>query len=160
MDLCRTPAVDMIWDLTAPLPFPDNSCEAIYSEHVMEHLTVAEGVALLTSCRHVLKPGGVLRIAMPSLNALINEAHDGTWRNQEWLTWPQFRFVKTRAEAVNMGFYCWGHKWRYDKEELYRRLNEGGFNTIRDCEWRQSCVPALCGLEVRKDSKLICEAIK
>ena len=35
-----------------------------------------------------------------------------------------------------------------------------GFEQIRDCERLQSQVPALCGLETRDETLLVCEAIK
>jgi predicted SAM-dependent methyltransferase len=151
---------DMKLDVTEVLPFEDSSCELIYSEHMLEHLTVEQGVAFLKECLRVLKKDGVLRIAMPSLDRLIQRSCDGTWRDAEWLSWPQYRHVTTRAQMLNMAFREWGHQWLYDREEFHRRLSEAGFEKISDCDWGISQYIKLSGRESRQDSMLIMEAQK
>ncbi|HUY31712.1 MAG TPA: glycosyltransferase [Pirellulales bacterium] len=154
-------SIDLAWDLSQGIPVPDDCCEAIYSEHMLEHLSVPQGLAFLNECRRVLKPGGVLRIAMPSLDDLLVKCVRGDWREgEDWLTDPPHQFVQTRAEMVNVMFRWWGHQWLYDREELYRRLREAGFDVIRDAAWGRSEWPALRNRETRLNSRLICEAEK
>ncbi len=139
---------------------PDSSCALIYSEHLLEHLKVEDGVALLKECLRVLQPGGRLRFAMPSLDYVLERCCSGKWKEQDWLTWPDHLFIQTQAEMLNIAFRWWGHQWLYDREEFHRRLKEAGFTQIRDVEWGQSEVPELRDRETRKDSLLICEAIR
>jgi predicted SAM-dependent methyltransferase len=160
IDLDDGDAVDIKLDMTWPLPFEDDSCEYIFTEHMLEHLSVEQGLLFLKECRRVLKKGGVLRVAMPSLDRLVQSSHDGSWRDADWLSWPEYRHVRTRAEMLNMAFREWGHRWLYDREELYRRLGEAGYQTVSDCAWGVSKHADLCGLETRKDSLLIAEAEK
>lgn len=148
------------WDVTRGMPVPDNSCELIYSEHFLEHLTAEEGTAFLKECRRALQKGGTIRIAMPSLDVLIEKSANGTWREQAWLEHPDHRHIATRAEMLNISFYRWGHKWLYDREELHRRLRDAGFSEIEDMAWGQSKNPDLRNRETREDSLLICEAWK
>ncbi len=152
--------VDVVWDVTRGLPIEDSSCGLIYCEHFLEHLTAEEGVGFLRECHRVLASGGVVRVAMPSLDVLLEKSCRGDWREQDWLTWPEYRFVQTRAEMINIFFRWWGHQWIYDREELHRRLREAGFLYIHDLAWGQSSVPDLRNLETRADSLLICEARK
>lgn len=56
---------DVTWDLRRPLPFLDRSAEAVFLEHVLEHMTVAQGMAVLRHALRVLGPGGVLRVGVP-----------------------------------------------------------------------------------------------
>ena len=149
---------DLEWDLTQGLPVPDASCEFIYCEHFLEHLAVPDGVALLRECRRALQPGGVLRVAMPSLDNLIRKACCGDWRDQDWLTWPGSQFIQTRAEMLNVAFRWWGHQWLYDQEELDRRLREAGWEQFTPVEWGDSGYPPLRERETRADSLLIFEA--
>lgn len=151
---------DIVWDLIHGIPFGDCSCQLIYCEHLLEHFTVEQGVSLLRECRRVPETEGILRVAMPSLDVLIEKSESGNWQKQDWLTWPEYRFVKTRAEMLNIAFRGWGHKWLYDREELHRRLSEAGFTKIKDGEWGRSDSPELRNLESRRDSLLICEAQK
>jgi predicted SAM-dependent methyltransferase len=61
---------------------------------------------------------------------------------------------------VNIFFRWWGHEWIYDSEEFHRRLKEAGFTQILDEAWGESADPGLRNRETRKDSVLICEAIR
>jgi predicted SAM-dependent methyltransferase len=151
---------DVIWDVGRGIPVPDASCELVYSEHLLEHLKVEDGVALLRECWRVLAPGGRLRFAMPSLDSILERCAAGQWRDQDWLTWPDHQFIQTKAEMLNIVFRWWGHQWIYDAEEFHRRLREAGFTTIHDAAWGESAVPELRNRETRKDSLLICEAEK
>ena len=152
--------VDVVWDLTQGIPFEDSSCQFIYSEHFLEHMPVGQGVLFLRECYRVLQTGGVIRIAMPSLDVLLEKIYQNNWQDQDWLTWPEYQFIQTRAEMLNIIFRWWGHQWIYDREELYRRLRESGFKDIRECEWGNSNIEELKNRETRKDSLLIFEVQK
>ncbi len=153
------PGADIVLDITSGLPWDNESVGYIYNEHLLEHLPPEQGVELLRECRRVLAPGGVLRVAMPDLDYLLYKA-TWDWRDQDWLTWPQFQFIQTRAEMMNISFHWWGHQWLYDEEELARRLREAGWDAFRRVEWGVSEHPALCDKETRKDTRLIVEATK
>ncbi len=61
-----------IWlDVTLGLPFRGNSVHGVYSSHLLEHLSVQDVRRLLTECYRVLKPGGALRLVVPSLEYAI-----------------------------------------------------------------------------------------
>jgi predicted SAM-dependent methyltransferase len=69
-----------VWaDLRNPLPFHDNTVEAMYSHHVIEHLPSLE-----QHFRDVLRclvPGGVYRVGGPNGDSAIRKfiAEDATW---------------------------------------------------------------------------------
>jgi predicted SAM-dependent methyltransferase len=152
---------DIIWNADQGFPFVESeSCRLIYNEHFLEHLSVEQATIFLQDCYRILVPNGILRIAMPSLEYTINKYCSKDWQDQDWLTWKGHEFIKTRSEMINIAFRWWGHQWLYDREELYRRLQEAGFNKIRDVQWGFSDIPELRNLETRKDSMLICEAWK
>ncbi len=161
LDAERVPGVvDVAVDLRWGVPLAAGSCELVFCEHFLEHLDPADGVRFLRECRRLLAPGGVLRVAMPSLDLILEQAHLGGWEAQEWLKLPGLASVRTRAEMLNIAFRWWGHRWLYDREELHRRLGESGFDRIEDVEPGQSTRPELRSLETRPDSLLVCEATK
>src|SRR3982751_3382986 len=57
-------------DATRGLPFGPDSVDAIYSSHMLEHLSLGDADLVLVECRRVLKPGAVLRLALPDLRSL------------------------------------------------------------------------------------------
>ena len=151
---------DVRWNLTSPLPIEDSSCLLIYSEHVLEHFSPEQGAALLSECYRLLIPGGVLRIAMPSLEQVARKYLSAEWREQEWLGWPGYESIETPAEMLNIALRAWGHQWVYDSTELFRRLRDAGFSSFRTVDFRQSDEAQLRNRETRRDSLLICEAIR
>lgn len=155
----ESPKADINLNLTAPLPYGDNTVNFIYSEHFIEHLTLHEGLALLTECRRVLKPKGVIRIATPNLDYLMRK-YFFFWKKQVWIKKYGYTYLKTRAEMINLCFTEWGHKYLYNKQELTRRLEEVGFNNIYKKKLGESKYEELKNRETRKDSTLILEAEK
>jgi SAM-dependent methyltransferase len=57
-------------DLRRGLPFPDESFDAVYGSHVLEHLEPDTAAQLLRECHRVLRPGGIVRIVVPDLEAI------------------------------------------------------------------------------------------
>ncbi|SHN72988.1 class I SAM-dependent methyltransferase [Desulfovibrio litoralis] len=152
--------LDLHWDLRYKLPFPDNSVDFVFHEHFLEHLTVQEALSSLKDTLRVLKPGGVLRVAMPDLRQAVSDYLNPVWKDLPWLKQYGLTFVQTKAELMNMNFRAWGHQYLYDDEELLRRLQEAGFEKIKICPWHQSEHAALVNLETREQSTLVAEATK
>ena len=59
------------WNLRKGLPYPDNSFDVCYHSHVLEHLKPHNGECFIKECLRVLKPDGILRIAVPDLEAIV-----------------------------------------------------------------------------------------
>lgn len=152
--------LDLNWDMRNPLPFPDGSVDYIFNEHFFEHLAPEDGVKVMGDLRRVLKPGGVLRIAMPDLEGVVNTYLHVPLSEDPVIKEFNIDFVKTRAEWMNMSMRWWGHMWLYDWEELERRLGEAGFTTVKRQKLRKSKHKELVDLEIRDGSLLIVEAIK
>jgi predicted SAM-dependent methyltransferase len=160
LDLDSGTRADLFWDVTDGLPFPDDSCAFIYSEHFLEHIPVQMGVRFLTECRRSLQSGGVVRIGMPCAQELIRHYYDKVWAKQTWLHKYGYSGISTRAEYINVCFRDWGHQWLYDFEELNRRLREAGFSGIESVAWGESKYQELRKRETREETALICEATK
>jgi predicted SAM-dependent methyltransferase len=160
LDLDPSTPADVLWDITDGLPFPDETCSFVYSEHFLEHIPVQQGVRFLSECRRCLQRGGVVRIAMPSIEDTIRHYYENIWRTQPWLEKYGYGWIKTRAEYVNISFREWGHQWIYDVEELERRMQEAGFSSIENVPWGESKYPELRSRETRVETRVICEATK
>src|SRR5262249_30651163 len=73
-------------DVRKTFPLPDASFDFVYSEHMIEHLTYAEGQHCLRESLRVLRPGGTLRIATPSLERLA-ALYDGGDVARQYVQW-------------------------------------------------------------------------
>jgi predicted SAM-dependent methyltransferase len=159
VDLDDHRKANLLWNLTDRFPLPDGCCSLIYSEHVMEHFNVQDGLTIFRECRRLLAPKGVLRVAMPSLEYCVESYVKDSWR-PDFSRWEELRGVETRCEALNIAMRWWGHLLLYDREELCRRLKEAGFNEVRDAEWGKSLNEELCDRETRIETLLIVEAVR
>ena len=61
------------WDATNLIPAKNQSVDFIYHSHMLEHLNQDDGRDLIRECFRVLKPQGVLRIAVPDLEIICNQ---------------------------------------------------------------------------------------
>jgi SAM-dependent methyltransferase len=58
-------------DVRRGIPYPDQTFDAIYVFHTVEHISWAQNVNLLTEVKRMLKPGGVTRVSTPDFHGTI-----------------------------------------------------------------------------------------
>lgn len=57
-------------DLSRGIPFADAYCDVVYHSTALEHMRRADAKAFLRECCRVLKPGGIIRVAVPDLERI------------------------------------------------------------------------------------------
>ena len=60
----------VIHDLASGIPFPDDSVDAVYHSHLLEHLDRSVALEFMKEVKRVLKPGGIHRICVPDFETL------------------------------------------------------------------------------------------
>lgn len=119
--------VHYLMDLTRRWPFPDESVDGIFCEHVFEHFDFEQGKALLQESQRVLHAGGSLRLIVPDgAKILATYCTNPT----ELLT---HRETETRSpmEAVNSYFrQRYEHQFIYDWPLLKYQLELAGFANV------------------------------
>ena len=151
----------MFLDASKPFPIEENTLDFIFSEHMFEHLTYESGKTMLRECYRTLKPGGILRLTMPTLDFLIklyndpnNELHQqyARWSLQQFAPQMYADFASKHEDLpmaliVNNFMRFWGHQMIYDFTLLNAMLTDIGFYDVKRCEAGQSDYPFLHGLE-------------
>ena len=118
--------VDVPWNLARGIPFPDASVDAVFHEHLQEHLTLGQGFALARESLRVLRPGGVLRIGVPDAGQAL-QSYAGNW-DDDWA-----RSAATPMIAVQRLFYEHQHRAMYDGQTLKLMLEVAGFVDVTRC---------------------------
>ena len=114
------------WDLRKlPLPWPDLSISDIVMSHTLEHLTRAEGAALLRDCRRVLVVGGTIRVAVPDLITMAKAYLDGTIK--DWTFNEGVKNSEDRTDAF-WQLLTAGHVTAYDWESLVAKMVKAGLS--------------------------------
>jgi predicted SAM-dependent methyltransferase len=140
-------------DVRKPFPLPDSAFDIVFSEHMIEHMTYAEGLRCLRECRRVLRPGGRIRVATPSLDHLVRlyepEQSD---LQRRYVRWAIDSFLGGEAAylpgfVLNNFFRNWGHQFIYDVQTLRHALEAAGFDQVEEFPIGQSGHPDLVGLE-------------
>ena len=130
VDIARGPDVDIVWDLRRGLPFDDNTASAIFSEHVIEHLSKEDGEKLLRECHRVLQKEGVLRLSTPDAARFLR-SYAGDCEFLRHADFPEA--IESPLDRVNMMMREGGqHLWVYDFASLSLALRRAGFVDVSE----------------------------
>jgi hypothetical protein len=120
-------------DLRRELPFADASFDAVYCSHVLEHLSRAEGPALLARLRRVLRPGGIVRVAVPDLAAMARQyveivdaldRGDDRVEDHEWMLLEMYDQLARRESGGDMARFL-ADPARRNASFIRRRVGDG-----------------------------------
>jgi len=126
IDIRFLPNVDVVDNAMYLRKFKDTPITEIYACHVLEHFTRWDVKAVLNRWYLLLRPGGILRIAVPSFEAII-EAYMEDAVNMENLLGLLYG---GQDYAENFHHHCW------DFESLEKCLYGVGFEEVREYDWR------------------------
>ncbi len=153
----------LVHDLRKPLPFKDNTFSAVYASHLLEHLYFVEAQRLLSECRRIAKPGGIIRIVVPDLRSMVSNyvqgknEDDGSARKKVFAADQLNEKLGFRSPAPPGGnpvfkFYAiWkdfhSHKWMYDSDSLIHYLEAAGIQEVSEKGFRASDIPGIEEIE-------------
>lgn len=112
------------------LPFEDDSIDLIYASHVFEYFDRQEGEGVLGKWRSKLKPGGMLRLAVPDFQ---NMARLYAFENI-----ALSKFLGPLYGKMKMGDKTIYHKTVYDFVSLQIMLRECNFREIQRYDWHDT----------------------
>lgn len=113
-------------NIAKPLPFPTSYADFILAEHVVEHVTYQEALGFFRECRRVLKPGGVARIAVPSVEQ-VRRGSDAYFRFVHDKGWADRADARGAMTAI---LNCHGHQAPWTASLLETSLYLAGFEQI------------------------------
>lgn len=116
---------DWFLDAGSPWKCDDDHWEGIYTEHMLEHLSYREAVAVMREMLRTLQPGGWARIILPDLQRFV-DFYNGDTTSSEFVD----RFAYG-AEALSFLTQNFGHISLWDGRLLEAVLTEVGFVNVR-----------------------------
>lgn len=144
-----------VYDVRKGLPFPDNSTEAIYCSHFLEHLNRKDASYFIKECYRVLSNGGIIRIIVPDLAQYIEQYMKEVRQGNKDVLIKEpgsDRFLEDlclfEKESANENIFTRlykkiynknTHKWMYDEYSLTALLLKCSFSNIQ----RKSCYESL-----------------
>jgi predicted SAM-dependent methyltransferase len=95
VDFSQTGPGVIAHNLAEGIPFVDNTFDVVYHSHLLEHFPKIKGEEFMKECYRVLRPGGILRVAVPDLEQICRlyidvlekaSTGDEDWQhNYDWI---------------------------------------------------------------------------
>lgn len=120
-------------NLVTPFPWADGSIDVVYSSHTVEHMTRAQGQQFLSECVRVLKPGGILRIVVPDLRAIVDRYVAGDLKSEFFLDdlFVLYESFENKIKNKLAPFVQFPHKCMYDTEGMIRTCAAVGLSVYK-----------------------------
>ncbi len=146
-------------DVTKKLPFKSKSVDAIYSSHLLEHLTYNQAREVCQEAYRILKKDGIIRLVVPDLELYARKYVEG---DRDFFGGSDKPIADLFLESLYLEWVCKPsmlekvlhsfHKYMFDTESLTFLLKSVGFRNIRKCNFREGLCPDLKKMENRKKS--------
>lgn len=120
--------VHYLVDFGRPLPFPSESLDGIFCEHVMEHFSLEDGERIAREVHRVLRLGGCFRVIVPDAELVLRRYFDSPG---EMVARRGSDSVQTPMEIVNLYFrQRYEHQFLYDWPTIEKILLQAGFADV------------------------------
>src|SRR5271169_1825776 len=129
IDFVSTGPGVMAHNLLSGIPFQDNSFDAVYHSHVLEHFSREQARDFIAHCHRVLKPSGILRIAVPDLEGIVKcylnkleecfAGQPGAEDDYDWILLELFDQMVRKKSGGEMARYLSSGK---NKEFVFGRI--------------------------------------
>jgi len=159
-DLEPAPGVDVVADIRAGLPLPDNAFDCVVSIHALPELPYSDLDHALQELRRVLRPGGVLRLGLPDLQRALDAYLN---KDIDYFFLIPDEVVKTLSGKMIVQLTWYGRCRSFFTVEFARELLErNGFRAVQECNFRQtaSAFPGIVELDDRPIESFFIEGTK
>jgi len=134
---------------TRRFPYANDSFEAVFCSHILEHVHIRFVSPLFREVLRVLEPGGIFRVVVPSLELAIS-----SYRPDAPETCLELIFENTHKAAKNT------HKWMYTEQSLSRVFREAGFINVSPRGYRCGRLPDVQKIDNRPENSIYVEGEK
>ena len=105
-----------VHDLRERTPYADGTFDVVYHSHVLEHFPREAALLFLRECYRLLKPGGIIRVAVPDLERIartyleaLEKAAAGApgWsENHEWMVMEMYdQTIREQSRGALVGYF-------------------------------------------------------
>jgi ubiquinone/menaquinone biosynthesis C-methylase UbiE len=133
VDLDDFPHIDYRSSIDRLPMFGDETVDLIYCCHAFAYFDRVQAMTVLREWLRVLRPGGILRLAVPDFAALVR--HYQASGNLEQILGPLFGRIVIQGPDGSTVLY---EKTTYDYESLQVLCLQAGFRSFRRYDWRQT----------------------
>ena len=154
-------------DIRRGLGLESESVAIVYASHVLEHLYRDEAMVFLRDVHRTLKPGGVCRVVVPDVLAIVGwylehrqEANGAAEASSDVLMDLLSVHARRPPDGGVLGWVrrltdLHTHKWMYDAIGLTRLMADAGFGGARAAGFLESAIPSDALRQVEQANRIV-----
>jgi predicted SAM-dependent methyltransferase len=158
-DRLAMPGIDVSGDIRQGLPIPSDRFHYAVSIHALQEIPYVQLVPVLRELRRVLKPAGVLRLALPDLDRAIDAY---VRRDPGYFLVPDHEVTSLGGKlSVQLTWYG-ASRTLFTFDFIAELLGKAGFVDVARCAYQEtrSAYPDIVALDDRPTETLFVEAVK
>jgi SAM-dependent methyltransferase len=158
-DIKAAPGIDISCDIRKGLPLADASLDYVASIHALPEIPFGDLVGVLGELRRVLKPGGVLRLALPDLDKGIDAYLNN---DRDYFLIPDEEAATIGGKLVTQLLWYGYSKSLFTHDFTEELLRDAGYSAVLACSFREtkSGFPEIIELDSRERESFFVEAVK
>jgi len=146
-------------DIREGLPFEDGAFECAVSIHSLPELALCELVPTLRELRRVLRPGGVLRLALPDLERAIRAYVEG---DRSYFLIPDEEEPTIGGKLITQLLWYGYSRSLFTFDFVADLMRRAGFESIQRSSFRKTAspFPDIVALDNRERESLFVEGLR
>jgi SAM-dependent methyltransferase len=158
-DIKQGRGIDISADIRQGLPLEEASIDYIVSIHALPEMPYDDLLPALLELRRVLKPGGVLRLALPDLLKGVRAYERG---DRDYFLVPDDDVKSLGAKLIVQLIWYGYSRTLFTAEFIEEMLFKAGFARVDHCAYQrtESQFPEITELDNRENESLFVEATK
>jgi SAM-dependent methyltransferase len=158
-DIMEGPGIDIVCDIRDGLPLADDSLDYIVSVHSLPEIAYDDLIPTLQELRRVLRPGGVLRLALPDLDKAIDAYRAG---NAGYFIIDDVEWKDIGAKMIVQLIWYGRSRTLFTYGFTKELIEKAGYASVSRCAFKQtdSPYPEIVELDNRENESLFVEATK
>ncbi|CAB5101200.1 hypothetical protein D3OALGA1CA_1439 [Olavius algarvensis associated proteobacterium Delta 3] len=142
-------------DIVKGLPIKPNTCDGVYSSHVLEHLSLTDCRIAIKNTYRIIKNGGIFRTVLPDFEYYVNIYTNSKEKNRSLSFLKNTGLGEIRREkgVKSILINTFGnsrHRWMWDFETLTIELEKCKFKEIRRAKFGDAVDPMFSLVESKE----------
>ena len=158
-DVGDYPGVEIVCDIRDGLPIETDSLDYVVSIHALPEIAYEDLDTTLQELRRVMKPGGVLRLALPDFEKAIHAYVNG---DRDYFLIPDEEWERIGSKLVVQMIWYGHSRTLFTFDFVEEMMVKNGFSNVRRCTMgqTQSRHPEIVTLDNREKESMFVEGTK
>jgi SAM-dependent methyltransferase len=158
-DVKEAPGIDISCDIRSGLPLEDASMDYVVSIHALPEVPYPDLIPVLRELRRVLRPSGVLRLGLPSLERAVDAYRRG---DRDYFVIPDADAATVGGKLITQLVWYGYSRTMFVPEFALELLVQSGYSRAYETQFQEtsSQYPDIVSLDDRPAESFFVEALR